>query len=414
MLLGEMADSILTSEKPSSSSSLLNPPSQIICRVCQKQFSQYTCPRCNSRYCSLKCYQSHSSRCTESFMRENVVDEMRQMKSNDQTKQKMLDILKRFHSEEEVDVMDEDESTLSEETIQKVLSGGRVNFDDLSADEKKLFQRAMASGELSKMIEPWEPWWLKPSARTISLSKQGTQLVQPVPKQEASVPSDEDLESNESGEIPPGPETPLHPVSKLSSTEPSPLLAVHLVDIIYSYCFTLRVYNGDWQSDALGSALMVLSVSSVLGHGEQPETIREALSYCLEQTCSSYKHMGGLKFGLAIIDDVVSLLSLGSSALVCSLCDLQRLIQAGEKDLKSDKTRKLRKLEIRSKLKLAERKIYFIMCWVHEQLGEAWSSSATILRAEKISFADYGDSKGSVKMESKAEPRSKIMIEEIK
>ncbi|KAL5760897.1 hypothetical protein ACOSP7_019402 [Xanthoceras sorbifolium] len=415
MLFGDMADTILTSEKPSTSLSLLNPPSRIICHVCQKQFSQYTCPRCNSRYCSLQCYKSHSRRCTESFMQENVVDEMRQMQSDDETKRKMLDILKRFHSQEEVDSMDENESIISEETIQKVLSGGQVNFEDLSADEKKLFQRAMASGELSKMIEPWDPWWLKPSARTISLSKQGTQLVQLVSKQEASVPSDEDLVSNESGEIPPGPETPLCPVSKLSSTEPSPLLAIHLVDIIYSYCLTLRVYNGDWQSDALGSAMMVLTVSSVLGQGRQPETIREALSYCLEQTCSSYKHMGGLQFGLAIIDDVVSLLSLGGSALVCSLCDLQRLIQAGEKDLKSDKASKFRKSEIRNKLKLAERKIYFIMCWVREQPGEAWSSSVAILTAERISFTDHGGGKSSVKTDgSKAESRGKITIEEMK
>ncbi|KAH7570876.1 hypothetical protein JRO89_XS05G0211300 [Xanthoceras sorbifolium] len=366
-------------------------------------------------------FSAISRRCTESFMQENVVDEMRQMQSDDETKRKMLDILKRFHSQEEVDSMDENESIISEETIQKVLSdgvrlnGGQVNFEDLSADEKKLFQRAMASGELSKMIEPWDPWWLKPSARTISLSKQGTQLVQLVSKQEASVPSDEDLVSNESGEIPPGPETPLCPVSKLSSTEPSPLLAIHLVDIIYSYCLTLRVYNGDWQSDALGSAMMVLTVSSVLGQGRQPETIREALSYCLEQTCSSYKHMGGLQFGLAIIDDVVSLLSLGGSALVCSLCDLQRLIQAGEKDLKSDKASKFRKSEIRNKLKLAERKIYFIMCWVREQPGEAWSSSVAILTAERISFTDHGGGKSSVKTDgSKAESRGKITIEEMK
>lgn len=32
----------------------------------------------------------------------------------------------------------------------------KVSFDDLSAKEKKLFQRAIASGVLSKMIEPWK------------------------------------------------------------------------------------------------------------------------------------------------------------------------------------------------------------------------------------------------------------------
>ena len=52
--------------------------------------------------------QSHSLRCTESFMRDNVVEELQQMQPDDQTKQKMLDVLKRLHSEEEMDSMDED------------------------------------------------------------------------------------------------------------------------------------------------------------------------------------------------------------------------------------------------------------------------------------------------------------------
>lgn len=295
-------------------------------------------------------------------------------------------------------------------------AGDQVCFDDLSAEEKKQFQRALASGELSKMIEPWDPWWFKPSARTISLSKEGTQLVQPLDKKEALVSLEEDLESNPSSEIPPGPESPLPPVSKLSSTEPSPMLAVHLVDILYSYCFTLRLYNGDWQSDAVGSAMVVLSVSAVLGQGGQPETVLEALSHCLEQTCSpAYRHMGGLQLGLILVDDVISLLSLGGPALVYSLCDLQRLIQAGERELKSEKPKNSRRVEIRSKLKLAERKIYFIMCWVHEQPGEAWSSLAAMVGAEKSSAMDYGGSKQPVNSQTnKAETRGRALIEEIK
>ncbi|KAL6194013.1 PREDICTED: zinc finger HIT domain-containing protein 2 [Fragaria vesca subsp. vesca] len=413
-----MADSIITSEKPSTSSPL-DPPSRIVCHVCQKQFSQYTCPRCNSRYCSLHCYKSHNIRCTESFMRDNVVGELGQLRSNDETKQKMLDILKRFHSEEQVaDCMDEDvdaDSALSEETIQKVLAGGEVSLDDLPAEEKKLFQRAVASGELSKMIKPWDPWWLKPSARTISFSKEGTQLIQPLAREDEPMSSEDDLESSLASEIPPGPETPLPPLSKLSSAKPSPFLAVHLVDIIYSYCFALRLYNGDWQSDATGSAMVVLSVSSVLGQGGQPETVLEALSYCLEQTCSSaFRQMGGLQFGLGLVDDVISLLTLGTPALLCLLCDLQRMVQAGETELKSEKPRKSRRVEIRSKLKQAERKIYFLMCWVHEQPGEAWSSLGAIVRAEKSSAMNYEAVSLSHKPDNKPEPRSKALIEEIK
>lgn len=272
----------------------------------------------------------------------------------------------------------------------------------------------MASGELSKLIELWDPWWLKPSARTISLSREGTQLIQPLVKPEPSSPSlQADIGSNQPHDFPLGPDTPLPPTRKLSSTEPSPLLAVHLVDVIYSYCFTLRVYNGDWQSDAIGSATVLLTISSVLGQGGQPETVPEALSHCLEQTCSpDFRHMGGARFGLGLMDDVVSLLSLGGSALVCLLCDLQRLIQAAERELKREKPRKLKRTEIKSKLKSAERKVYFMMCWVHEQPVEAWSSLAAIVRTEKAAILDYGGGERG-KMEDEVKTRGKTLIEEV-
>lgn len=295
-----------------------------------------------------------------------------------------------------------------------LLTGSRVSFEDLSPNEKRLFQRAVASGELSKMIEPWDPWWLKPSARTLSLSPDGTQLVQPLIKQETTVSSEYDPESKQTNEIPPGPETPLQPVNKLISTEPSPLLTVHLVDILYSYCFTLRIYNGDWRSDAVESAMVLLSISYVLGQAAQPETVSEALSHSLEQTCSpAYRHLGGLQFGLGLLDDVIALLSLGSPALVCSLCDLQRLMQAGERELKMGMPRKLKKPDAISRLKQAERKIYFIMCWVHEQPDQTWASLAAIVKAEKASALDFVTSQRSDKIEDQSKSRGKILIEEV-
>lgn len=408
-----MADEIITSEAVSSSSEL-NSSSRIICRVCQKQFSQYTCPRCNTRYCSLPCYKSHSLRCTESFMRENVMEELQHLQPDDGSKQKMLDILKRFHSEDEADIMDEDDSPLSEETIQKVLSGNQISFEDLSAEEKKHFQRAVASGELSKLIKPWEPWWSKPSAKYISLGQDGTQLVQPLVKEDTAVSSEDGIESDPLHDIPLGPDSPLPSVSKLSAAGPSPLLAVHLVDIMYSYCFTLRLYNGDWQSDPIGSATVLLSVSSVLGQGGQPETVLEALSHCMEQTCSpAFRHMGGLQFALGLINDTITLLHLDTPALVCMLCDLRRLIQHAEKDLKSENSRKSKSSEIKTKLKFAERKVYFIMCWAHEQPQEAWSSIAAMVEAEKSRLVEFIGSKTSVPKMKKVQNEGKPLIKEV-
>lgn len=46
--------------------------------------------------------------CTESFMRENVTEELKQIQPEDESKRKMLDILRRFHLEEEMESDGED------------------------------------------------------------------------------------------------------------------------------------------------------------------------------------------------------------------------------------------------------------------------------------------------------------------
>ncbi|CAA0808952.1 HIT-type Zinc finger family protein [Striga hermonthica] len=393
-----MSDNIFTT-KVSSNSTHFNPNTRIICRVCEKQFSQYTCPRCNIRYCSLHCYKSHSLRCTEPFMRGNVMEELQHVQPDENSKSKMLEILKRFHEDEEAASIDEEDSgsSFSEETIQKILSGEQINFDDLSIEEKKHFQRAIASGELGKLIQPWDPWWLKLSAKHIALSPDGTQLVQPIPNSDNP---DSEIWPNI---IPHGPESPLPPVSKLTSSSPSLLLPVHLVDIIYSYCFTLRLYNGEWGADPLDASTVVRTVSSVLGRAGKPQTVLEALLDCLERTCSPvYKQMGGLRLGLRIVDDVIRLFCLGGNALVCALCDLWKLVQTGERELKSEKMNKSKRVELRGKLKSAERKIYFVMCWVREQANESWPLLAGVVEKEKEFAVEQSGGKGSgVKLEGK-------------
>ncbi|CAD6204201.1 unnamed protein product [Miscanthus lutarioriparius] len=303
-----------SSSTPASSSYSSFAETRVICRVCQKQFAQYTCPRCNARYCSLSCYKGHSVQCTESFMHENVMDELKQMQPEDETKKKMLDILKRLHLEEEMESDGEDESMLSEELIQKLCLttsslesiniGEEIRLEDLSDYEIKRFRQALAS------------------ARSISLGPDGSQLIRQVNTEDTAISYPDPKTDQEASinEIPEGPESPLPSLKQLTRTEPSPLLAVHLVDILYSYCFTLRLYNGDWHSDPLGASTVALSMSKVMGQDAKPETVPEALTACIEETCSpAYRHTGGFRFAIGLVDDIITILSLGQNALICAL-----------------------------------------------------------------------------------------------
>ncbi|XP_066346059.1 uncharacterized protein [Miscanthus floridulus] len=403
-----------SSSTPASSSYSSFAETRVICRVCQKQFAQYTCPRCNARYCSLSCYKGHCVQCTESFMRENVMDELKQMQPEDESKKKMLDILKRLHLEEEMESDGEDESMLSEELIQKVMSGEEIRLEDLSDYEIKRFRQALSSGELSKMIEPWTPWWKKPSARSISLGPDGSQLIRQVNTEDTAISYPDPKTDQEASinEIPEGPESPLPSLKQLTRTEPSPLLAVHLVDILYSYCFTLRLYNGDWHSDPLGASTVALSMSKVMGQDAKPETVPEALTACIEETCSpAYRHTGGFRFAIGLVDDIITILSLGRNALICALCDFHRLIEVGKSMLKAEKVGKTERAQSSTKLRSAARKLFFMTCWVHEQPDEAWPSLARIVQVQKASLEELDT--GNWKADRKSKRQSTVLIKEL-
>ncbi|GJM91255.1 hypothetical protein PR202_ga07614 [Eleusine coracana subsp. coracana] len=429
----------------SSSSSSSFAETRVICRVCQKQFAQYTCPRCNTRYCSLPCYkgafscgfefpailcqmptrQAHVGSFDISSDNESVIvfnalnpscERMFWMSlsrcSLKMNRRRRCWISSNGSIWKKTESDGEDESTLSDELIQKVMSGEELKLEDLSDDEIKRFRQALASGELSKMIEPWTPWWKKQSSRSIYLSPDGSQLIREVTSEDTSMPDPMTDQEPSINENPEGPESALPSLKQLTKAEPSPLLAVHLVDILYSYCFTLRLYNGDWRSDPFGASSVAMSMSKVMGEDTKPETVPEALTACIEETCSpAYRHTGGFRFAIGLVDDIITLLSLGHNALVCALCDFRRLIQAGESMLKSAKVGKAEKTQSSLKLRAATRKLYFMTCWVHEQPNEAWPSLARIVEVHKASLEELDS--GSRTAGRKSNPQSKVLIEEL-
>ena len=51
--------------------------------------------------------------------------------------------------------------------------------------------------------------------------------------------------------LPPAPEEALPVLTSLTKAAPSPLLQWQLLDILYSYAFVMRVYNGEYSTDGL-------------------------------------------------------------------------------------------------------------------------------------------------------------------
>ncbi|KAL2633953.1 hypothetical protein R1flu_005432 [Riccia fluitans] len=427
---------------------------RVICKVCQKQFSKYTCPRCNLRYCSLPCYKGHSLRCTESFMRENVIEEMRDIQATDETKEKTLQMLKRIHfdeagrsifedesfaadeSQESLDSDDAEGSFFSERTIQCIMEGEVPTLEELTETEREHFMRYLATGEGSRLIQPWNPWWLNPLAKNVSVSKQGSSLIQSLDSSPDSSSSPSGMAANDElmevspSEVPAPPSKPLPSVRELTLKEPSPLLAVHLAEVVYAYCFTLRYYNGDWRSDPVEATSVFLSVSHVVGQAALPESVCEAFHEALQTVCSPvFKHAGGLPLGLGLLDDCVAVLRLGRPCVICALSDLHNMLQNAKQEFYSESgpgeqsgTARLQELKPSSsiasssgksktrgrrsvmpvnlvvgqgsrkkdlrKIEAGMRKVFFLMCWANDQVDEDFSSLAALVETEKARTAE--------------------------
>lgn len=71
------------------------------CGICRRQFSRYTCPRCNLLYCSLSCFRTEAhSQCTEPFYRDQLASDIHTEPSTSAAERKaMLELLKRFEQD---------------------------------------------------------------------------------------------------------------------------------------------------------------------------------------------------------------------------------------------------------------------------------------------------------------------------
>lgn len=70
-------------------------------------------------------------------------------------------------------------------------------------------------------------------------------------------------------------------MAALRNSAPSPLLKFNLVNILYSYAFTMRFYNGAPLDDAMEAVSLLNSLCAVLAKNAVFETVSEALSDCL-------------------------------------------------------------------------------------------------------------------------------------
>ena len=244
-----------------------------------------------------------------------------------------------------------------------------VGADDLSPAELAAFHRALAAGELSGAVQPWQPWWLSEAAAGLELGARGTPLMTAVGEGETGqqggdggAPQQRQAGGSSAagaaplaaaaapgaagggGGLPEPPSRALPPLAALTKAAPSPLLQYQLLDLLYAYCLTLRLYNGDYQCEAEAAAGLLFGMSAVLaavapspggGGGEgDAAAVPSVLLGCLQRACQppagSQDSRG---FAIGVLSDVAAVLQLGRAVVLTAVMDLSRVLEAARQQL---------------------------------------------------------------------------------
>uniref|UniRef100_A0A8C8SXF3 Zinc finger HIT-type containing 2 n=1 Tax=Pelusios castaneus TaxID=367368 RepID=A0A8C8SXF3_9SAUR len=346
------------------------------CGLCLRERAPYTCPRCNTRYCSVPCYRGHGA-CAEAFHRRQLLLRFQGQRQDPASRARLKEALLRLRELREPG------------DAEPQLDRGLEDREDglwerLSPAQRVAFQRLLSSGEIGALLPPWRPWWQRGAPRLVQ-ELGGAEGAQEAEEEDTYSPAaTKELEKTQGTAPTQQPAEAPSPVpavlasipllSSLTRSPASPLVCFQLPNALYAYVFALTLYNGDLSEDELLPEFsdMVLDVSGALGARQVFHSTAEALQAALQAvTASQYSEC---PLGNADAMMAVAQILMGESQAkqkgysLAALSHLARLL---------GKAKKLVPTEEQSRVYGAKKKCEFLLSWVNEN-----EESLTVLALE--------------------------------
>lgn len=310
-----------------------------LCGVCQQAQFKYTCPKCEVVYCSLQCYQKHSSKCTEGFFQQQVQGELQSTKASGEEKKMLEKVLSKLNSlDEDSEDGDEGEGNegsasaeeLEERRLEELASKAETDelaVEDLTEEEARRFHSELKRGSIGQLLHAWEPWWTKAGVVEV----------------EDETPAEEATKAG--GALPSQP--PMH-ICCAEGREPHMAVAFTSLSALYAYVHTMRAFNGEWIWSPLRAAPQLLhlcpAICSREVHNSQKECLRASLS-----AAAWLPGRFGTEFDILCLSDLSAVIRGGADFCVRALRETMEILEgcvAGGGQGKSGKLRRgVKKLE---------------------------------------------------------------------
>ncbi|PIA17921.1 hypothetical protein COEREDRAFT_85796 [Coemansia reversa NRRL 1564] len=292
------------------------------CGICDKPRAKYNCPKCALPYCSLKCYRDKKhDECSENFYKDQVEENMKAHKADEETKNEMRQIVQRYHDqinigEDMLDELDSDDSHFDDlsrdASLAERLEG--INFEDnvnqsiaqriwdrLTKEEREEFMNLIGGQDVKTIITPWKPWWNSACGKSgiVEVDNGNNSSQNPV---------------STSSIVPPIIESGA-PVQTLAH-KVHPSVLFQLAQISLAYIYMMRHLNGEPRGDNMAIAFQDLATIAPLLSGKQADVYKSAHEAIVIGFCNIDESMGS-DAKCALLDDMLAIYS--DSAFVAAM-----------------------------------------------------------------------------------------------
>ncbi|ORX54198.1 hypothetical protein BCR36DRAFT_348200 [Piromyces finnis] len=337
-----------------------------ICQICLKQYKKYVCPRCNLQYCSKTCYQSKEHKCAEIFFKENFMNLLKGEKAPENSKNEIMRILRKIEEEDSYELDCEQESDSEDEIISR-FSG--LNLDNMNTEaiwnklnnkEKEQFKKLLNSqkdldSQLDEIIIPWKPWW------EYKINENENVLIKEIEQKE--------IEQSIINIKYPILNNNIQKINNISN-KPKIFLGFNIIDIIFTYAYITRYFNGEMFSFIKEASETIWELTTILDNNLQYnfnniEEILESKTIYFQKK----QIINNIEQNIMTIEDSIKIIHKRENILL-AFSDLIELYKQYQLQVKEEKKRKKESKEKYNHLNTlikkgfrTEKKLYYYLCY---------------------------------------------------
>ena len=187
--------------------------------------------------------------------------------------------------------------------------------------------------------------------------------------------------------------------SIMKSSTPNPNVQFSCIDVLFSYAYFMRLYNGCPKDSPDQAAENLLQLSPVLSHNSVFESIESVVHNSLDVLQHSKDLYCSEEFSHLVILDVISLISghkvneqQKTNFVENAMSHLCRLLSRGREKLKLNSKLNQEEKDLYKSLWLAKKKAEFLLAWAHSNTDtlESLALSIQVIHAEvSLSFKQH-------------------------